>query len=496
MMKQKRPLLPQILEDYDQQLLKNNPETWSARTHLVAYYGLLFMAVLAGICFIRPDDPRSESTVGYWVAFVCVVCIIAIVLWMIYLLRFNVFKRYGNITAAGRLKTFVLYFISILTIVLFPYVPPVIESVLAGTAYTSDELVNDANKTNSIVCQLAYDSLPHDWINDTVMVVNTIFDKEYNRIEPEYWIDAKSRSYKVLDTSEYRIQQLASDSGRKLTDSFFVLSKCPSYEFVSDAGAASHSNIKALSSIDLFDLYIRNYRKPDGAKLSAELAVIAKKYDYPADEYYASYGIYSSPEWIEKTFKTATISENISNITDRKYRWDLDGLPVYFRILLYAAFIITLLVFIFRHSTVKTFFLTVLTGVLLVILSSLIIAFSQGNESGMLGMMIFYLLLFTFISLTVFSNENRNPVTGIAINMFTAFIAFAPLIITTLYFESNEWSDLHKGYEYDDPRYIAYREMVHRSIFYAEILGFVLFAILLPTLIHRLYRRWYALPEE
>jgi len=493
MMKQKRPLLPQILEDYDQQLLKNNPETWSARTHLVAYYGLLFMAALAGICFIRPDDPRSESTVGYWVAFVSVVCIIAIVLWMIYLLRFNVFKRYGNITAAGRLKTFFLYFISILTIVLFPYVPPVIESVLAGAAYTSDELVNDANKTNSIVCQLAYDSLPHDWINDTFMVVNTVYDKEYNRIEPEYWIDAKSKSYKVLDTSEYRSQRLASDSVRQLTDSIIVLSKCPSYEFVSNAGAASHSNIKALSSIDLFDLYIRNYRKPDAAKLSAELAVIAKKYDDSADTYYASYAdeVYSYFEWIEKTFKTAIISESISNITDRKYRWDLNDFPAYFRILLYTTFIITLLVFIFRHSTVKTFFLTVLAGVLLLILSSLIIAFSQGNESGMLGMMIFYLLLFTFISLTVFSNKNRNPVTGIAINMFTAFIAFAPLIITTLYFKSNEmlgWMD--------DPRFIAYEEMVHRSIFYAEILGLVLFAILLPTLIHRLYRRWYALPEE
>ena len=496
-MKQKRPFLPGILDDYDQQLLKNSPEAWSARTHLVVYYGLLFMAILAGICFIRPDDPRSESTVGYWITFVSIISIIAVVLWMIFLLRFNVFKRYGNITALGRLKTFMLYFISAGTIALFTYVPPVIESFLANNAYTSDELVNDANRVNSLVCQLAYDSLPHEWVSDTVVVLDNIYDENHNRIYPEVQGSATGSTIRIIDTADYEQRLSEADSARQLGDSLFILSKCPAYQFVSDAGAANHSEIKSLSSIALFNLYIRNYRKPDESKLITELSLLAKKYDYyPQYNYYTSDGPDYGGQWISKSFKTDIISGSIGNITERKYRWDLDNLPVFFRIFLYVSFIVTLLVFIFRHSTVKTFFLTILTGLLLLIISSLIIAFSKADELGMLAMIIFYLLLFAFISVTVFSNSNRNAVTGIAINLFTALITFAPLAIVALYYEINSWSDQFPTLPYDHPLYVAHREMVQTHIFMSEVLGFVLFAVLLPTLIHRLYRRWYALPEE
>jgi hypothetical protein len=57
----KRFFTPRILNRLDNWLLINKPETWSARTHLVIYYGALFMAVLAAICFVYPDDSGVQQ---------------------------------------------------------------------------------------------------------------------------------------------------------------------------------------------------------------------------------------------------------------------------------------------------------------------------------------------------------------------------------------------------------------------------------------------------
>src|SRR5215218_2445875 len=116
-MRIKRPLVPNFINKLDDYLLKHKPEIWSARTHLVLYYGILLIAALTIIAFIVPDDPRSSSPVSYWIGFVSLISIVGLVVWIIYLLRFNVFKRYGNIKPIGRLATFLLYFVSTATII-------------------------------------------------------------------------------------------------------------------------------------------------------------------------------------------------------------------------------------------------------------------------------------------------------------------------------------------------------------------------------------------
>src|SRR5579885_117219 len=90
-----RPLMPGFLKKAEQKLLLNKPGIWSTRAHLVAYYGLLFILALAAICFLDPSDIRSRSSTGYWIGFIGIISIIGIVVWLIYLLRFNLFKKYG-----------------------------------------------------------------------------------------------------------------------------------------------------------------------------------------------------------------------------------------------------------------------------------------------------------------------------------------------------------------------------------------------------------------
>ncbi|HUP14398.1 MAG TPA: hypothetical protein VM187_19380, partial [Niastella sp.] len=124
--------MPGFLKRAEQKLLLNKPGIWSTRAHLVVYYGVLFLLVLTALCFFEPNDPRDYSTTEAWIAFVSIISGVALIIWLIYLLRFNVFKKYGNIHPLHGLVTFLLYFIATGILVSFSYVHPIVESVRAN----------------------------------------------------------------------------------------------------------------------------------------------------------------------------------------------------------------------------------------------------------------------------------------------------------------------------------------------------------------------------
>ncbi len=517
-MNSKRPLVPAFLNKFDRYLLLHQPETWSARTHLVVYYGLLFLAVLTGLCFIVPNDARSDTPVAYWIGFLVIVDIIAIVGWLIFLFRFNVFKRYGNITPIGRLRTFILYFISIGTIVLFAYLPPAVESIRANIAYGNDEIVNDINSINTRICQIEYDSLQHKWSEDTVLVVDKKSNATiaYEKVQeaginnPDTLMAEVHPPYHVIDTAELAQRLTSVDSVVKVNDTMYVLNECPDYNFLkvyrSDftyiLTANNHPKQGILTSQELFNNVIRNYKRPDFIKLKQEMAILIKKYDYRFsynNSYRYEEGSDMDPEIsfsgrLERRYHLSQTRHSLENIIERKYRWNARNFGWQFRLFLYISFILTLLIFIFRHSTVKTFFLSLLTAVILTILSSITLVFSNGHEnSGGFAWIIFYSVLFAALSFTVFGSTKRNLLSGISINLFVLMVTFIPLTTVCYYY-----SLIRREY-YDD---IVGRlnpidqEVMYRNIFYAEIAGFTLLLILLPTLIHKLYRRWYSLPQE
>jgi hypothetical protein len=518
----KRPLAPKFLNKLDEHLLLHQPETWTSRTHLVVYYGLLFMAALAGLCFIIPNDPKSDTTVFYWIGFVAIISGLAIIGWMIFLLRFNVFKRYGNITALGRLKTFLLYFVSIAIITLFAYVPLAVESIRANYAYDGNEIVKDINSINTKICQIEYDSLKHRWSEDTVIVVDKKSDaqvayesvKESGVDNPDTLMAIVHPPYQVIDTAELTNKLNSIDSVVKINDTLYVFNECPDYNFLTVNGADNTSSffghgkpqLFTLTSIELFNNVIRHYKRPDVAKLKREIAVLAKKYDYNN-----GYGYYdtamdrplssldddlSYEQRRDYRYRIGIIKESMDNIVERKYRWNSSDIDWMFRIFFYISFSLTLLVFVFRHSTVKTFFLSLLTAIILTILSSLTIAFSSYNDHLGFIWLIFYTVLFAALSCTAFSSKKRSLVSGISINLFILLVTFLPLTIVTYYYELIKQPSYTDTYRHN-PIYrdIDY-DMMYRNILIAEITGFVLLLVLIPTLIHRLYRRWYALPQE
>jgi hypothetical protein len=497
----KRPLVPGFLKTVEQKLLLNKPGIWSARTHLVLYYGILFMLVLAGLCFLEPSDLRQYSTSGYWTGFVCMISIIALTAWLIYLLRFNSFKKYGIIHPLYMLVTFFLYFISTGIIVLFTYVQPVVESVRANISYDDEEIVQDMNAINLKICQLEPHLLQVFWHYDTVAMVK---DEELSgtrayyedaEISPDTVARRRAYPYVRLDSAEFNRRRADTDSLIKINDTVYIMYKTPNFAFVYAGRADEYTRTTLLSSFEIYS-QVRKYPQEgtDKAAIRKELSALIHKYHY--QEAFESYNDKveirenDGPfEIVHKKYHLYEVEGNISNVVSKKYRWTTANLPEYIRLFYYFTLGITLLIFIFRHSTVRTFFLTLLTALLLTIFTALVFSFSHFDETSAFLWLIAYAVLFFMGSLFAWSGNKRKAITGIMINLFVFILPVIPLLFVGCYYswKTNQYDKQGKRYELPD---------IDWYIFYAEIGGALLLLILLATYIQKVYRRWYSLPEH
>ncbi|MFM2284854.1 MAG: hypothetical protein RLZZ543_351 [Bacteroidota bacterium] len=513
MSKSKRPFSPGFINRFDDKLLKNSPETWSARTHWVLYYALLFFSLVAFFSFIVPDDPRSNSDIASWVVFVILIAIVGLVVWIIYLLRFNVFKRFGYTTPLARLKTWCLYFISVGTIVFITYVPAIVVNLRADLKFSDDEIANDYNAVNTLFCQLAYDSLPHQWTEDTLRVVVPHFNSatevsseeaaiiaSTEVVMPAYdsiVVEGQTYTIRTIDTSEFASKKTYADSIRYLGDSVWVFAECPGYLAITvPNNLEENTSVHLVTDMELYRNVIKNYAPiEDKSKLINEMQRLRAK--YKNDSYYNSYDYAYTMEQtryksVYEIYHTSEISSSMDNICDRKHIFNDSDLEWQFRVWFYITFFITLLVFNFRHSTPRAFFLSLLTSILLSILTGLILAFSGGSENSIFSSYFFYFMLFGLMAIGVIQSQTRSVINGIAINIFSWLIYFLPLVITTMYYNGlrNDYNEMNIPYQSFDS------DAMERAIFYSEIIGLILFLIAIPTLLHRLYRKWYALPEE
>jgi MFS family permease len=491
-MKNKRTFVPRFINALDKYLLLNKPDTWSARTHLVLYYGLLFIMTLTLVCFLLPDDPRRETVVFVWSFLVGILSAIGFIIWLIYLLRFNVFKRFGIVTQGDKIKIFVLYFINTGIMVGAVFVPPIVESIKANHAYGNEEIVQDINNINLAVCRLNYDSIPHKWTTDTVLVKDKLTDNVKFNDEGNVVVGNHANNFHETDTTDFRIRKDMADSMLKLNDSLFVFYHCPIYTFVTTYGNAGHANTSILHSVDIYNKVIRKPEPVDTGKTKAVLMALLEKY-HPMSN---SYGVDENNNYesrINAKYGLFGVISSINNITERKYRWKGIALQVSVRVFCYITLIITLLVFIFRHSTVKTFFLSILSGIILLILTSLFSVFLDAKATDVFICSIGYFLVFLGLACTCFYSKTRSVISGIGLNLTVFFTAFFPLVVTGLYYQLLRDADRLRDHEIYNPEKYKIENLHY---FYAEIAGVLLLLVLIETIFKKFYRTWYALPEQ
>jgi len=502
-----RPLVPNFLKKFDNDLLINKPNIWSTRVHLVVYYSLLFCMAIGLFAFATFNDPRRPMQSEVPMIFTFLISFIGLVVWMIYLLRFNVFKRFGEDEMGNGVKTFLLFFIGFFFLILPNYLPMLIESWKANMKYSSTELVKDANKINELIVIHNKDLVPTNWETDTLILVDSkdkrlennpaeIAEQQAVTVAVDTVITGKpayatASNYNYVDKEELEGLLLVADSTLQLNDSVFVTARCPDLEFVSAQKASDFSEIKFKTRKQLYDSIVKGNVNMNLNELNASLNTLINKYDNDYSSYYYDYppSDLSFRAQIHRNYKVEAVNSGIYNISNKKYTWEKENVPVYLRVIFYLSFILATLLFIFRHSTVRTFFLSVLTVVLLMILTGLILTVTHSSELGVLGLMLFYYFVFLVVLFATQGLKTRTLYSGISLNLVTAYAAYVPLFCVFFFYEY-----LQNKYRYNYPEGLFKDENNHRLI--AEIGGVVLFIILIEPVFKKLYRKWYALPEN
>lgn len=492
-------IVPNILIKLDNWLLKNKPNLWSTKLHWVLWYSLIFILFNTILACITPINFLNKSTAEYWAVFVSILSFIAFILWLIYLLQFNVFKRFGIFSASNNLQSFIAYFICIVCFVVYPFIYSIVEVVRVNRAYQSSELISDINKINYNIAWLEYDSLPHNWQNDTVLVVPNLYDENLIQDDSsQKWIT--QFKYNVIDTSTFNYRKQDTDSIISLGNNVYVIIDCPQYLTLQVYYTNKEERSKLLSNQSLYQLIFKNYKSPPKDSLQSELKNIYNKYNSnfslnyernsKIDELNLTDSLLTRGEIFAK-YNLYKLETGLENIFRKKNKWDDESRNDAYRVILYTALILSLFVLVYRNTTIKTFFLSILVGLLLTIISSFFVALFDIESYSVFAFYFFYLVVFMLIAFSVFFQKQRSVVTGIAINIFTLIVAFVPIVVVWFYYERVKFNNINLYYTNN----LDYTTM-HLHFFYAEVLTFSLILLLIPTLIYKMYKRWYALPEN
>lgn len=491
-------IVPNILIKLDDWLLKNKPDLWSTRLHWVLWYSLIFNLLITFLACLTPIDFLRTSSADYWSVFVSIISFIAFIIWLIYLLQFNVFKHFGIFSALSNLKLFIAYFICISCFVIYPFIYSIVEVVKTNKAYNSTELINDINKVNYNIAWLEHDSLPKNWQKDTVFVIAKLYHDNTIQNDSIQKIIQQSK-YNVIDSSTFNFRKQNTDSIISLGNHVYVIIDCPQYLTLNLFYTNKEENLQLLTNQSIYNLIFKNYKAPPKDSLHNELKNIFKKYNanfsinYELDTYRNDVNLADSLLTAHEIFTKYNLSgveRGLENIFRKKNRWNDESRTDAYRVVIYISLILALFVFIFRNTTIKTFFLTLLVSLLLTIISGLLIAMFNLKFYAVYIFCIFYTLLFMLMALTVFFQKSRAIITGIAINIFTSIFAFFPIVIVWFYY------DWHRhNYIILNNNNINY-QTVNLHFFYAEIVMLCLLLFLIPTLIFRMYKKWYALPDN
>lgn len=519
-----RQLVPAFLKKYDRKLILNSPSIWTTRTHLVLFFALLFALALTLFCAFIFRDARQQSSVGIITGFVGLISFIGFISWLIYLLRFNVFKRYGNWVNGDGIRTFALFFINVLLMVAIPFIPLAVEKYMANKQFASTEMVKDINELNVNLNKICYNKLPlkfkqtkiiavvgkyelneSDISNDTSVTWRSGYANESVEVVDavktanEEGVDAAKTEDDNIDyiNSEYiNIKDFAFEKGKAdsiimLNDTTFISYEYPDYVYARGYNFNNTDDKAVLGSKEIYNIAIKNYSKSNTDSLARIVKDLVAKYVLKNKNNYNDYINVDKEnynDFIRRTYKINNLNDAAGEILKKKYMWDKDW-NIFFRLMYYLTIAISLLVFIYRHSTIKVFFLTALSTVVLAIGTALVSSFLNVGSQGLLGIMIFYYFVFAVLGLSAKGDKKRNAIKGIGLNLFLFALPIFPLLITGFYFELTN----PNRYNYEGNRTYFDKELYY---FYAEIIGFVLLIILIEPLFKKLYRAWYAAAEE
>ena len=491
--------LPNFMKQFNHYLLLNKPNLWATRVHMVVFLGLFFSLILVGIFFLLPMNYWVRSEITTYISFVSIFSVISLIIWLIYLFRFNPFKRFADDATVRKtgsaLVEFGSYWLAISMFVIWPFIPPAIESYRTYRQISANEVAEDVNELNFKIATLEFNQSVMEFTADTVV----FYAKENNYVGQSDGVYGESPA--VSPYSYYHIKSqkeiiMASDSSLQLNDSMYVLFNAPRLNFVAASELDKVAKTKQNTAFEIWNLA----KEAQSVGLNrvqyySDIVRICKKYnkDWVETDYQ---GIprnqlrVASFQDIESKYDTYQIAYMIQGIGSRMTRWLPDMLFLYGHVLFYIASILSMAIFAFRHCTTKLYFVSYLTAFLLVAITSLVIAMSDLHSSvSILIVILVYFLVFLSVSFTVFYTKNRNNIQIIATNISLFVFPFVPYFITLLYLTIKQDGTIGEEYE-------RISEQMTGCILFCEAAGALLLLVVIEFVYKNIYAQWLSMPEE
>ncbi len=507
----KRPMVPAPLNRLDQWLLKNYPDVWSARTHLVLWFMLLLYLFIATFSLLVSDDPRTRSEMEYWSFAAGLLSFVGMVLWFIFLFRFNVFKRFGNLVTGDRLRTFMQFYITFVVMVAIVFVPLWVDQVKTKIRYSDDEIIRDANLMNYYYNVAERGSFKVISDPDTLLL-STAAPRELRALGLYTYYDSINDNYypsrfRMLKRLEMENQIASADSSRKLGNVGYIFYSISNLVFIGTGRADDFSGTYIKSKRDLYDTVYNRAPEISAADALQRATTIAAKYKDPEDNYYGYYSepvsesqaaisYYDDPQmYMNVMHHVNAIDSGIYHITSRMHPFGVSGWRDIMLAMLYISLGLTVILFGFRHTTVRTFFFSLLAGIVLAIVTALFFAMLRGGEFTAFAVVyLLYFVTFFALSFTIPYSKVRSLVKGIALNFTMLMIMPVPVIIAGMYYELAE-KHYYATHSYEEIIYPIFPEK-NFVMGISQVMGAVILLVLVTFYFSKRYKQWYAQPEE
>lgn len=525
------------IKNFTNNLLKNKPDYWTTRLPWVIIIGLAVHILLGAMVMVTEWDVRFDTEYEIWVSFITIIILLALVFYLIFLLRFNVFKRFGQLSPMHYVGTFLIFLLTMALCVSWGYNPSAVTTLSARVKYDDTKIASDINRINTLINTLEYDSIPHLWTRQKVVLeterkkLTSFNDIEFkngahNYEQADYYDDAIEDGYKKVSSylnnpednfyTDGRVSHLDSaafnkvqstDSIQRIDDVSLYRFYSPDYTYVTDYHEFfGHTKVEESDSKEMFQKTIETKLSiQNRPELEKELKnLIATYWAFDHGYYYNNYKNenYTLPfdfrHYINRKYRIYDLDEGIKNISDRYYMWDFHKLGFLVYPLYYISMVMAIILFLFRHCRKKSFFYTLLAGVVIFIFSVTLLAFSGSGQAFVLGLMVFYMILFGVIGLSIFNAKRKTLVQDIGLNLFIFFTPVYLTLITAVYYFIKK--EIFKSNHYGKNNY---SDMYSEAFKYEDLFmqlsivsGFVLFIVLLQFVYSKLLRKSYALPEN
>ncbi len=512
-------LKPNFLIQYDNYLLKNKPTAWSLRLHTFGYYAFLFSLLCTLLCFLFPFNVFENHPAALFTGIVTILSALGLITWIYFLLRFNVFKVFGkNYTRFSALKSFITFVIIFFLSFAIIQIPTLVVQYKANKKYPTNIIVNDLNEVNRISYLILKDSLFSPWQETRALVLNDKNAKIFYS-KNEYDDSINFNGYVEIDNNEEGIEEyekyknyncviysslidsilMEQDSFVKLKNDSYIFYDCPTYSCVScdegknaDISSLFIANIKIVkckSSLELFKQY--RYQKPNKEDYQI-LKKLQSKYLLPSDYIQPNTNFDHYEYYNQKAFARFFVFDNQfdSNVRDlisNKESINITNWMTWLFLPLLFSFIFSYFLFVFRHSSIKSFFLSILISILLFSFWVMIFAFFKFKDDTIFLTFLVNFILFGVIIFLNFKKGYKTSFNGAFLNIFLALFASFFIYLPSYFFFYDIYGNSRNHDEYYSYEYI-YTGGIIANMF--------LMLLWIPFVLYPLYKKWYALPEK